>query len=118
MARQPEQLLVLAQAGERSALGELLEFYRNYLRLLARLAIDRRLQGKIDPSDVVQEPSRDAPRDFARFRGGSDGELPAWLRQVLAHNIATVVRHYQGTRRRDVRLEQQLRAELDRSSEA
>jgi RNA polymerase sigma-70 factor (ECF subfamily) len=107
----------LAQAGERSALGELLELYRNYLRLLARLGIDRRLQGKVDPSDVVQESFLEAQRDFAQFRGSSERELTAWLRQVLAHNLANVVRHYQSTRR-DVRLERELQAELDRSSQS
>jgi hypothetical protein len=40
-----EELLKRARKGERESLGQLLEFYRNYLTLLARLQIDRRLQG-------------------------------------------------------------------------
>jgi RNA polymerase sigma-70 factor, ECF subfamily len=118
MDTDPERLLILARAGEQSALGELLESYRNYLKLLARLGIDRRLQGKVDPSDVVQETFLEAHRDFGRFRGGSEPELAAWLRQVLAHNLANVVRHYRGAQRRDVRLERELQDELDRSSQA
>src|SRR5262249_50239079 len=51
----PEQLLRLARAGSGPALGQLLELYRNYLTLLARLQIGRRLQGKADPADLVQE---------------------------------------------------------------
>jgi RNA polymerase sigma-70 factor (ECF subfamily) len=112
----PEQLLSLARTGQGAALGALLERFRNYLTLLARLQIDRRLQGKVDPSDVVQETFLEAHRDFARFRGSSEAELAAWLRQVLAHNLANVLRHYRGTQRRDVRLERQLQVELDQSS--
>jgi RNA polymerase sigma-70 factor (ECF subfamily) len=116
MSDAPEQLLTLARAGQGAALGALLERFRNYLTLLARLQIDRRLQGKVDPSDVVQETFLEAHRDFARFRGSSEAEVAAWLRQVLAHNLANVVRHYRGTQRRDVRLERQLQDELDQSS--
>jgi RNA polymerase sigma-70 factor (ECF subfamily) len=114
----PEQLLILARAGESRARGELLELYRNYLKLLARVEIDRRLQGKVDPSDVVQETFLEAHRDFARFRGTTEPELAAWLRQMLAHNLADVVRRYLGTRRRNVRLERELQDELERSSQA
>jgi RNA polymerase sigma-70 factor (ECF subfamily) len=112
----PEQLLRSARRGDALALGRLLELYRHYLTLLARLQIDRRLQGKVDASDVVQETFLEAHRDFAQFRGAGERELLAWLRQVLATNLANVVRHYQGTRRRDVRLERALVLQLDQSS--
>jgi RNA polymerase sigma-70 factor (ECF subfamily) len=115
--KDPEHLLVLAKAGERAALGQLLQHYRNYLKLLARVGIDRRLQNKVDPSDVVQETFLEAHRDFPNFRGVGEPELAAWLRQILAHNLANIVRKYAGTQARDVRLEQQLQAELDRSSQ-
>jgi RNA polymerase sigma-70 factor (ECF subfamily) len=46
--------------------------YRNYLTLLARYQIGRRLQGKADPSDVIQETFPEAHRDFAQFRGRSE----------------------------------------------
>jgi RNA polymerase sigma-70 factor (ECF subfamily) len=113
-----ERLLILAKAGEGSALGELLQRYDNYLKVLARVGIDQRLQGKVDPSDLVQETYLEAHRDFANFRGSGEPELAAWLRQILAHNLANAVRHFAGTQARDVRLEQQLQADLDRSSQA
>jgi RNA polymerase sigma-70 factor (ECF subfamily) len=112
----PEQLLRLAQAGDQRALGQLLELYRNYLALLARLQIGRRLQGKADASDVVQETFLKAHRHFGQFRGHTEGELVGWLRQVLLSHLLNLVRHYRTSRRRDLRLERDLAAELENSS--
>jgi RNA polymerase sigma-70 factor (ECF subfamily) len=114
----PEPLLSLAQAGDSQALGQLLEGYRNYLALLARLEIGRRLQGKVDDSDLVQETFLEAHRNFTRFRGTTEGELVSWLRQILAGRLANLVRRYYGTRRRDPRLERELADDLARSSHA
>jgi RNA polymerase sigma-70 factor (ECF subfamily) len=102
--------------GTPTALGALLDVYRNYLRLLARVEIGRRLQGKLDASDLVQETFLEAHRNFARFQGTSEPQLAAWLRQILAAKVANLLRHYIGTQGRDVRLEQQLAVDLDQSS--
>jgi RNA polymerase sigma-70 factor (ECF subfamily) len=112
----PEELLRRAQGGDGLAVGQLLEMYRDYLALLARLQIGRRLQGKADASDLVQETFLKAHRDFPRFRGASEAEWVCWLRQILAGNLAHMVRRYCGTQRRDVRLERALVDELNQSS--
>jgi RNA polymerase sigma-70 factor (ECF subfamily) len=114
----PEQVLPLARAGNVVALGELLEGYRSYLTLLARLQIGRRLQGKVDAADLVQETYLKAHRSFAAFQGDREAELLGWLRQVLASTLGDVLRRYCATRCRDVRLERQLADELDQSSRA
>jgi RNA polymerase sigma-70 factor (ECF subfamily) len=114
----PEQLLPLARAGSAAALGQLLECYGRYLALLARLQINRRLQGKADPADLVQETFLEAHRNFPRFRGHSAGEFVAWLRQILAGRLGLLVRRYFGTKGRDVRLERELGADIDQSSRA
>jgi len=114
----PETLLRLAQADDAAALGLLLERYRSYLGLLARLQIGRRLRGKVDASDVVQEAFLKAHRDFQMFRGTSEKEWLRWLRQILAMNLAQLVRHYCGTGRRDLGLERRLTVEMDQSSNA
>ncbi len=114
--REHEQLLVLARAGDGSALGQLLELYRSYLGILARLQIGQRLQRKVDASDVVQETFLEAARDFPQFRGTTEAELVSWLRHILASNLADLVRRYSGTQRRDPRLERELAIELDQSS--
>jgi RNA polymerase sigma-70 factor (ECF subfamily) len=112
----PEHLLCLARAGDRLALGQLLEGYRNYLTLLARMQIGRRLQGKADAPDLVQETFLEAHRKLASFRGSTEEEFVSWLRQILAGNLAHLVRRYCGTQRRDVRLERRLADELVQSS--
>lgn len=112
----PEELLRRARAGSGPALGQLLELYRRYLLLLARLQIGRRLQGKVDAADLVQETFLDAHRYFAQFRGRTEAEVVSWLRHILATNLANLVRHYLGSQRRDVRLERALAGELENSS--
>jgi RNA polymerase sigma-70 factor (ECF subfamily) len=114
----PEQLLRQARAGQGPALARLLELYCGYLTLLSRYQIGRRLQGKVDASDLVQLTFLEAHRDFGRFRGTTEPEMVSWLRQVLARNVANLVARYCATQRRDVRLERELAGELDRSSRA
>jgi RNA polymerase sigma-70 factor (ECF subfamily) len=63
------------RTGQEQALGQLLQLYRNYLRLLAGLEIGRRLQDKVDDSDPVQDTFLQAYRHFARFRGTTEAEL-------------------------------------------
>jgi RNA polymerase sigma-70 factor (ECF subfamily) len=113
----PEQLLARARREGSHALGELLELYRHYLYLLARAEIGRRLQSRLDPSDLVQETFLAAHRDFARFRGTTEAELVAWLRQVLAARLADQVRRHLKAKRRDARLERRLADEMGQSSQ-
>jgi RNA polymerase sigma-70 factor, ECF subfamily len=90
--------------------------YRDWLRLLARLQIDARFQGKFDASDIVQQTLLEACRDLPKFRGQSEGELLAWLRGILAHVIGHQVRHYRGAQSRDVGREVPLEASLAATS--
>src|SRR5262245_14859197 len=112
----PEALLLQAQAGDAEALGTTLEQYRNYLSVLVRLNLGRRLQGKLDASDLVQETFLRAHQHFAQFRGATEREFVNWLRQILAAHLAEVVRRYFGARCRDVRLEERLALDVEQAS--
>jgi RNA polymerase sigma-70 factor (ECF subfamily) len=112
-----EELLVRARAGDGEALGQALEGFRAYLTVLARVQIGRRLQGKVDAADLVQDVFLEAHRHFPHFRGTSEAELAVWLRQILAGSLANLVRHYFGTQQRDVRLERELQEDVEQSSQ-
>jgi RNA polymerase sigma-70 factor (ECF subfamily) len=95
--------------------GLALEPFRHYLLLLARLHLGDQLRGKLDPSDVVQQTLLEAHRKRAQFRGHSEAELAAWLRQMLAFGIADALRA--GNRaKRDAARERSLEAALEESS--
>ena len=105
-----------ARSGNPESLGRLLERYRNYLVLLARIQIGRRLQSKVDPTDLVQEVFLDAVRQFPQFQGTTPESFSSWLRKILAGKLAQLIRRYVSVQSRDVRLERSLEADLDSSS--
>ena len=111
-----ELSIVQARQGSEAALRELLDPYRNYLKLLARLRIGRGLQAKLDESDLVQEALLNAWRGFQTFRGQTEADLMQWLRGVLAYTTANHLRHYR-TAKRDLTLERQLQHQFDQSSQ-
>jgi RNA polymerase sigma-70 factor, ECF subfamily len=110
-------LLQSARGGDESALPRVLELYRNYLRLLAELQLGRQLQSKVSPSDVVQDACLAAIQGFDQFRGQTEAELLAWLRQILASQLAALARRF-STQKRLLQLERRLQADHDASSRA
>lgn len=95
--------------------GELrpLESFREYLKLLARLQLNSKLQSKIDPSDLAQLTLLRAYEKQDQYRGSSDAERAAWLRTILSNLIADAVRKYGGTLRP---LEHSLEEAIEQSS--
>lgn len=110
--------LQAALAGDDAARGALLESYRAWLELLARVEIGRRLQTKVDVADVVQETFLEAHRSLDRFRGTTPTEFSAWLRGILAIRVSLLLRHYFKTQGRDIRREREIDVDLDQSSRA
>lgn len=114
MERQPNDEQS-ASAGNANDGGESLEGFRSYLRLLANLQLDKRIQGKVDASDIVQQTMMQAYKAREQFRGENDKQRAAWLRQILARNLLHASRDM--TRdKRDVRREQAMQAAVNDSS--
>jgi RNA polymerase sigma-70 factor (ECF subfamily) len=116
---QVDQLIERARQQETTSLGELLELYRNYLAILATTQLDSRLRRRMNPSDLVQEAMLAAHRDFAKFRGGTEREFLAWLRQILINCLRHAYEKNLKSKRRDVRLEvsiEQISAGLNQSA--
>ena len=114
-----EDLLRRAAAGDEAALASLWERHRARLRQMVRLRLDRRLQGRVDPSDVLQDAYLDlAARlpDYARER-----PMPTylWLRLVTGQRLAQVHRQHLGAAMRDAGREVSLyRGALPQASSA
>jgi RNA polymerase sigma-70 factor (ECF subfamily) len=92
-----------------------LERCREYLRMLARLQLSPKLQGKLDASDVVQQTLLSAHANRDQFRGRTEAEFLAWLRQILANHLAGAVRQF-GAGVRDIGRERSLEAKLEDSA--
>jgi RNA polymerase sigma-70 factor, ECF subfamily len=92
-----------------------LERFRHYLLLLAWHQLGRQARGRPEASDVVQQTLLEAHRKREQFRGTTDAERAAWLRQMLAFNLADALRHL-GRGKRDAARERSLERELEQSS--
>jgi RNA polymerase sigma-70 factor (ECF subfamily) len=97
-----DQLLPRAAAGDTAALAALFDRHRQRLRRMVRLRLDRRLQGRVDPSDVLQEAYLDLAEkvtDYVRSRP----ELPVylWLRLVVGERMQRIHRRHLGAAIRD-----------------
>jgi RNA polymerase sigma-70 factor (ECF subfamily) len=95
--------------------SQALEPFRSYLEVLARVHLDARLRGKLDPADVVQQALLRAYAAWPELKNPDRPVLLAWLRRILARTLADVVKHYDRDKRA-VDLEQSLEADLDRSA--
>ena len=99
--RTDEALLDAARAGHDDALALLFERHRDRLERMVRLRMDRRLQGRVDPADVVQDAYLTARGKFPRH--GADPGLPffLWLRLEVGQKLVDVHRFHLGTKMRD-----------------
>jgi RNA polymerase sigma-70 factor (ECF subfamily) len=95
--------------------GPLLERFRAYLTLLARLQLDPGLQGKVDPSGVVQQTLLEAYQAIDRLERMTEEQQAGWLRKALARNLTDEVRKL-STAMRDVTRERSLDAAIQDSS--
>jgi len=95
-------LLQRAQGGCNRSLGDLLQLYSDYLRLVAARELGPDLRVKMGASDLVQESFMEAKRDFAHFKGNSAAEFQAWLRHLLLNNLSNLARNFRATRKRDI----------------
>jgi RNA polymerase sigma-70 factor (ECF subfamily) len=103
---------LMAQAANTS--GPQVERFRECLCVLARAHVHPRSSSRIEASDIVQQTLLEACQQQHQFRGQSDAELAAWLKQILVHNLADALRGCERAKR-DVRRERSLEGTIEDS---
>jgi RNA polymerase sigma-70 factor (ECF subfamily) len=99
--RTNDELLDAACHGDESALAVLFERHRDRLERMVRLRMDRRLQGRVDPTDVVQEAYLALRGKFSQY--SADPKMPffLWLRLEVGQKLVDTHRFHLGTQMRD-----------------
>jgi RNA polymerase sigma-70 factor, ECF subfamily len=100
-AQQPDDLLGRAKAGDPNALAELFTRYRDRLKRMVALRLDRRLTGRVDPSAVLQEAFLEVHKRFDDYARDSSVPFFLWLRLVTGQIQTDCHRHHLGTKMRD-----------------
>src|SRR5689334_7968594 len=109
-------LLQQARQGSSWALWKLLVATRDALLERHRETIDQHLRAKGSLADLVEDTIVEAYCDFDQFRGTTDAQWDAWVRQLLFHNLVNFVRKYRETSKRQVIREVPLRTEVECSA--
>jgi RNA polymerase sigma-70 factor (ECF subfamily) len=94
-------LLRQAAAGDKDSWGALLTRHEGRLRRMIAFRLDQRLQGRIDPSDVLQEVCLEASEGLADYARRPTLSFFLWLRGITGHKLQELHRYHLGTQMRD-----------------
>ncbi|HVX12140.1 MAG TPA: sigma-70 family RNA polymerase sigma factor [Pirellulales bacterium] len=100
-----DALLSQAAKGDKQALGELFARYRDRMKRMVKLRLDRRLSGRIDPSDVVQEAFLEARKRLPELVHKRELPVLLWLRLVTGQKLIDLHRAHLGAKMRDAGME-------------
>lgn len=96
-----DELLLQAARGDRQSWGTLLERHRARLRRMVALRLDRRLLGRIDASDVIQDAYQEASSRLPEYLHQPPAPFFMWLRYLAGQKLLELHRHHLGTQMRD-----------------
>ncbi len=99
------ELLRRAAAGDELALTQAFNTQRERLKRLVRLRLNRRLQGRIDESDIVQEVFLEASRRLSEYMDDPAKSFYLWLRLIAGRKLIDVHRKHLGAAKRDAAIE-------------
>jgi RNA polymerase sigma-70 factor, ECF subfamily len=99
------QLLEQARAGDEEALNRLFAQHRARLRRMVDLRLDRRVEARVDASDVIREAYVEAVTRLNEYAEQPSYPLFLWLRLIVGERLLKLHRHHLGTQMRDTRLE-------------
>jgi len=104
MGRTDEEISGLvdrARAGDLAARNELLTCFRQRLKRMVRLRLNRQLQGRVDESDIVQEALLDAARHLDDYLASPPMPFYLWLRHIAGRKLIDAHRRHLGAKQRD-----------------
>jgi RNA polymerase sigma-70 factor (ECF subfamily) len=96
-----QRLVSLAAQGDAEAFERLMAGHRERLQRMVALRLDRRLQGRVDPSDVIQEALIDAARRLPDYAREPSMPFFLWLRFLTGQRLLEQHRRHLGTKARD-----------------
>src|SRR3954453_6520576 len=99
------RLLERARSGDKEALNQILARHRARLRRMVELRLDRRLQARVDSSDVIQEAYVEVVTRLDEYFSKPSYPLLLWLRLIVGERLLKLHRHHLGTQMRDAGLE-------------
>jgi len=97
-----QELLQQAQTGHPSALGQLLEAHRPWLKVLAFRFMQGGIAARVDESDLVQQTCLSVHKNFEQFQGQSPAEFVAWLKKIHEGNLQNAIREHVHAQKRAV----------------
>src|SRR5438067_13016735 len=96
-----KDLLQRAAGGDQQAVRDLLALHRDRLKRMVHLRLSRRLQGRVDDSDVLQEAFLDVSKKLPEYAQNPAIPFYLWLRHMTGLKLAEVHRRHLGTQLRD-----------------
>lgn len=102
---QTSELLRRAAAGDEQAVNDLFSLYRDRLRAMVRLRLNRRLQGRVDPSDVLQQAYLEICKHFSDYVRAPTLPFFLWLRHITGQKLIAAHRQHLGAQARDAERE-------------
>ena len=100
------ELLAQAKAGDEQAVNHLMDRHRDALRHLVRMRLDRKIQRRVDVSDVVQEVLIEANRRLTNYLENPAMPFHLWIRHIAKDRIIDAHRRHRGSAKRSVDREQ------------
>jgi RNA polymerase sigma-70 factor, ECF subfamily len=115
---QTQQLLAQARSGDAEARNQLLERHREALRRMVAMRMDRRLQSRLDASDIVQDVLVDANRRLADYLENDRMPFHLWLRHLARDRMIDAHRRHRTAERRTIDREQPINSPADNDHSA
>ena len=92
------RLVEQAASGDDQAWAELIARHRERLKRMIAVRMDHRLQGRVDPSDVIQEACLVASKQISKYAANPGLPFYLWLRWIAGQRLIDQQRFRRSTR--------------------